>query len=90
MIGLKCCLTHYLTQPGSDLRHIPIEVGIVAAELKIGYHASQRLLEAVGAGIVHAIRWRAVCRLNVFGGYRRAHENEIVVEVGAMQDLAAD
>ena len=53
---------------------------------EVGHHADQAFLQAVGHRVIDPVRRQAA--VQVVGGHRRAHEQEIVVEVVAVQDAA--
>src|ERR1700754_3692411 len=61
-------------------------------QLKIRDDALERLREAVLARVIRAIRGlrRRFVVFDVLGRDRGTHENEVVVEIRAVQDLAAD
>ncbi|MGF6664140.1 hypothetical protein QF000_005808 [Paraburkholderia atlantica] len=82
------CFANRLHHTGDVARQI-LERRI---ELEVRDHPLQRCGKSVRAGVIRAIgrlRGRFVV-LDVFGRNRRAHENEIVVEVRAVQDLAGN
>ena len=62
----------------------------VAVELEIGHHALEREAQAVDVRVVDAVGRQQFFGFDVLGGHHRAHENEVVVEIGAVQDVAAD
>ena len=73
-----------------DEGDVAVEVGERAIELEIRDHAPQREAQAVRRRVVHAVCRRRLVRLDVVGGDGRAHEDEIVAVIAAVQDVAAD
>jgi hypothetical protein len=75
---------------GSDAAQDEIDVAIqileLAAHAEIEEHLADRSAETCLVGVVAAIGRRI--GFDVLGGNRRTDENEIVVEIGAVQYLA--
>ncbi|MNM17286.1 hypothetical protein D3C81_275540 [compost metagenome] len=79
-----------LVQPAFHLDHVAFQVGKCAVQLEMRHAAPQGGAQAILAGVIHAVSGRLPGRFDVFGRDDGAHENEIVVEIGTVQDVAAD
>lgn len=77
-------------KPLLDQGHVAAEVGELGVQLEVRDDPPQRERHAVHRGIVDAVSGRQLLRLDVFGGDDGAHEDELVVEIAAVQDVAAD
>jgi hypothetical protein len=80
--GPKICLV----QARLDQGDVALEVGELRVQLEIGDDALEREAQAVGGRVVHAVGRGRFLGLDVLGGDSRAHEDEIVAEVAAVQD----
>ena len=68
------------------------QVGKRHGERKVGDQALHLVLQRGGLGVVAAVGGhgaRAIV-LDVLGGHRRAHEDEVVLEISPLQDLGGD
>ena len=71
-----------------DETDVAVEISEGAVELEVGDDALQGEAQAVGGRVIHAVSRQPFFGLDVFGRYRRPHKDEIVVEIGAVQDVA--
>ena len=74
-----------LAERGQHVREIAPEVGEAPLESEVEHDVDQRVAQALLQRVVAAVRRRI--GVDVLGGDRRAHEDELVVEVRAVQDL---
>jgi hypothetical protein len=90
VVRLQQVRTEHGAHARFDQADVAVEVGERRGQLEIGDDALQGVMQPVLGRIVDAVgRLRAV-GLDVFGRDRAPHEDEVVVEIGAVQDGAAD
>ncbi len=77
-----------LAEGGQDIDEVAAEIGEAHLELEVEDDVHQRVAQPVLQRVVAAIGRRI--RFDVLGGHGGPHEDEAVVEVGAVQDLAGD
>ncbi|MNS76169.1 hypothetical protein D3C72_1097080 [compost metagenome] len=90
VVRLDPVAAEQLLQPRFHLGHVTLEVGKCAVELEVAHHARQGVAQAILARVVHAVGGGGILRFDVFGGNDRAHENIVVIEIRAVQDVATD
>ena len=81
-------LGHMHPQCRQHPREIPFDIDEGAGQTEVDEHIAQRPLEASLTRVVGPVARRLAVK--VVGGHARANEDEVVMEVGAMQHLGAD
>ncbi len=79
----------YFQQAFLDQADVAIEIGKRTLQLEIGDDTLQGIAQAVLVRVVDAVGRCGFGVFDVFGRDGRAHENKVVVEIGAMQHFAA-
>ena len=90
VVRLDTVAAEQLLQACFHLGHVTLQVGKCAVQLEVAQHARQGIAQAILARVVHAVGGHRVLRLDVFRGNHGTHENIVVIEIGAVQDVAAD
>ena len=88
-VGAQAHVTELLAHSAQHVVDVAAEVLEVALQLVVGDDAQQRVAQRLARRVVGAVggpRGRLVV-FDVLGAHRRPHEDEVVAEVAAVQDL---
>ncbi len=72
-----------------DLGDVAVEVGEWAGQLEVGHDTPEGDVQAILGRVIHAVGGGRFLGLDIFGRHHRPHKDEIVMEIGAVQDVAA-
>ena len=89
VIRLDRDITEHQPQPRFDERDITVNVGKRACELEVRDDALERILQAIPGRIIDAVSRRDFVVFKIGCRDSRPHENEIVMKIRAVEDLAA-